>query len=128
MPQPTPWRRALVVAALAACPLGPSLAQAQALPRSYDASPDIYRLLAQNDQFKVVAGTWKPGQKDVVHGHPANAVYYLSDCSLRLHAPDGSHRDVHPRTGMAVLQAAIPSHVVENIGAAECRLIMFEPA
>ncbi len=116
---------------LAALSLGATLAasvQAQPSPRSFDASPDIYKVIAQNDQFKVIAVTWKPGQKDVLHSHPASAVYYLTDCSLRIHAPDGSTREGQPRAGMAIVQPPIPGHVLENIGSADCRLIMFEPA
>lgn len=86
--------------------LGP--AHAQTLPRSFVASPEIYKVLAQNDQYKVIAVTWKPGQKDALHAHPANAVYYLTDCSLRIYAPDGSPRDAQPK--------------------ADCRLVMFEPS
>lgn len=118
----------LAAAAIAALAAAPAQAQAQQLPRSYIASPDIYRVLAQNDQFKVIAVTWKPGQKDVLHSHPANAVYYLTDCSLRLHAMDGSYRDAQPKAGAALVQAPIPGHVLENIGSSECRLIMFEPS
>lgn len=118
----------LAAAAVAALAAAPAHAQAQPLPRSYIASPDIYRVLAQNDQFKVIAVTWKPGQKDVLHSHPANAVYYLTDCSLRLYAMDGSYRDAQPKAGAAIVQAAIPGHVLENVGTADCRLVMFEPA
>lgn len=105
-----------------------SLAQTPPLPRSFVASPDIYKVIAQSDQYKVIAVTWKPGQKDVLHSHPANAVYYLTDCSLRVHAPDGTYRDVQPRAGAAIVQQPIPGPVLENTGAADCRLIMFEPA
>lgn len=101
-------------------------AVAQDLPRAYTASPDVYKLLTQNADSRVFEGRWQPGQRDVMHSHPASAVYFLTDCDLRNHAPDGSTRDVHPRAGMAVLQAAIPGHVIENIGTAECRLVMFE--
>ena len=103
-------------------------ALAQNLPRSYVASPDVYKVIAQDAQFKVIAVTWKPGQKDVAHAHPANAIYYLTDCSLRVHAPDGTSRDAQPRAGFAIVQQPIPGHVLENIGTADCRLIMFEPS
>jgi quercetin dioxygenase-like cupin family protein len=92
------------------------------------ASPDIYKVIAQNEQYKVISVTWKPGQKDVLHSHPANAVYYLTDCNLRIHAPDGSSRDAQPKAGAAVVQAPIPGHVLENVGSADCRLVMFEPS
>lgn len=120
------------IATLAALSLGffttcSALAQ-QLLPRSFAVSPDIYKLVAQNDQYKVIAVTWKPGQKDVLHSHPANAVYYLTDCTLRIHAQDGSFRDAKPKAGAAIVQAPIPGHVLENIGATDCRLVMFEPS
>lgn len=103
-------------------------AQPQPLPRSFLASPDIYKVVAQNEQFKVIAVTWKPGQKDSLHSHPANAVYYLTDCSLRIHAQDGTSRNAQPKAGAAIVQGEIPGHVLENIGTADCRLVMFEPS
>jgi beta-alanine degradation protein BauB len=114
------------IAALAFTAALPVAAQAP-LPRSFEASPDIYKVIAENPKYRVIQVVWKPGQKDVAHGHPDNAVYYLSDCSMRLTAADGSTRDVNPRAGYAVVQNPIPNHVVENTGSADCRLIMFEP-
>ena len=105
-----------------------SSAQAQQLPRSFVASPDIYKVVAQNEQYKVISVTWKPGQKDVLHSHPANAVYYLTDCSLRIHAQDGSFRDAQPKAGFAIVQIPIPGHVLENVGSTDCRVVMFEPS
>ena len=101
---------------------------AQGNPRSFVASPDIYKVLAQNEQFKVISVVWRPGQKDVLHSHPANGVYYLTDCSIRVHAPDGTSRDFQPKAGLALVQPAIPGHVLENTGTSDCRIIMFEPA
>jgi len=126
MSQPFRVLATLAAALSGSVVIGPVLAQQ--LPRSFVASPDIYKVLAQNEQFKVISVTWKPGQKDVLHSHPANAVYYLTDCSLRIHAPDGSTREGQPKAGAAIVQAPIPGHVLENIGPNDCRLIMFEPS
>lgn len=103
----------------------PAVAQ-PAQPRSYVASPDIYKVIAQNEQVQVIDVRWQPGQKDVMHSHPASGVYYLTDCQLRLHAPDGTSRDVSLKAGFALAQAPIPAHVLQNIGPSECRLVMFE--
>lgn len=117
------------ISTLAALSLGfLALAQAQQLPRSFVASPDIYEIVAQNEHYKVIAVTWKAGQKDVLHSHPASAVYYLTNCNLRIHAQDGSFRDAQPKAGAAIVQAPIPGHVLENIGGTDCRLVMFEPS
>lgn len=98
------------------------------LPRSYVASPDVYKVFATNDEFTVVEATWKPGQKDLAHSHRASAVYFLNDCTLRTTLPDGKSYESNPEGGRAILQPPIPAHVVENAGAAECRMIMFEPS
>ena len=105
---------------------GSGAAFAQATPPSFQASPEIYKLLAENAQFRVVEVSWKPGQRDKMHGHPASAVYALTDCSLRNFLPDGSTRDGGPKAGMAFTQAPIAGHEVQNIGSADCRLVMFE--
>jgi hypothetical protein len=126
MSQPSRVLATFVVALSGAVVVGS--VHAQQLPRSFVASPDIYKVLAQNEQFKVISVTWKPGQKDVLHSHPASAVYYLTDCSLRIHAQDGSTRDGQPKAGAAIVQVPIPGHVIENIGPNDCRLVMFEPS
>lgn len=103
-------------------------AQAQTLPRSFEASPDIYHVISQNEQFKVILATWKPGQKDANHSHPAGAVYFVDDCSLRAHAPDGSSRVLFTKSGSATVQAAVVGHMIENVGSRDCRVVMFEPS
>jgi len=101
---------------------------AQQNPRSFVASPDVYKVIAENEQFKIISVVWRPGQKDVLHSHPTSGVYYLTDCSVRIHAPDGTFRDAQPKAGYALVQPAIPGHVLENVGTSDCRIIMFEPA
>ncbi len=113
-----------VVAALAlAMP-----ASAQNVPHSLVASPDIYKVIAENDQYRVIEVTWKPGQRDVPHSHPASAVYYTMDCTLRGYGPNGALLGQSERkAGTAVVQPPIAAHAVENAGTSVCKLIMFEP-
>jgi beta-alanine degradation protein BauB len=74
----------------------------------------------------VILATWKPGQRDAWHSHPATAVYFLTDCVARVYSPDDKFVDVTPKVGNAVLQAPIASHSFENRSNAECRSIIFE--
>ena len=122
-----PFIRASLIVPLVLAALTTGTVLAQGLPRSFEASPDIYKVIAENAQYRVIAVTWKPGQRDQLHSHPASAVYYLTDCSVRVHMPDGTSRDFNPRSGTAIVQAPIPGHVLENTGASECKIIMFEP-
>lgn len=103
------------------------LAAAQDIPRSFVASPDVYKVIAQSDQYLVIEVTWKPGQRDQSHSHPAAGTYYLNDCNLRWHTPEGGSRDFAIPAGRAFAQAPVASHSMENIGKSECRLVMFEP-
>lgn len=100
---------------------------AQTAPLSFNASPDVYKVLAENDQFRVILATWKPGQKDVQHSHPATAVYRLSQCSARITGPDGKvlSEGAQP-AGSASLQAGIASHSLENIGTTDCQILIVE--
>ncbi len=96
----------------------------QPLPRSIVASPDIHRVVAESAQHKLIEVVWKPGQRDALHSQWTSAVVYLTDCRLRIHASNGVVREVNQKAGNAVVQA----HVVENIGSADCKLVIFEPA
>lgn len=103
------------------------LALAQSVPLSFFASPDIYKVIAENDQYRVIQVTWKPGERDQPHAHPMAAVYFLTDCVLRSHAPDGTTQQAPRKAGFARVQPAVAEHSVENIGPADCQAIMFEP-
>ena len=121
----TPMGRRLPLAVLALALAGSALAQSS--PPGFVASPDIYKVIAENDKFRVIEVTWKPGQKDKLHSHPDAAVYYLNNCTMRNQFPGMPPLEGGPIAGTARVQAPIASHTVENIGANECRMIMFEP-
>jgi len=123
-----------ILPALPACSLVAGLlcaaaaATAEPLPRSHIASPEVYTVIAENEQYLVIAATWKPGQKDKPHAHASSGVYVLTDCSLRYYNADGKLlAEGHPVAGRAVVQNPIAGHIVENVGNGDCKLIMFEP-
>jgi len=113
-----------MLAALAAS----GTAVAQVSPPSWTASPDVYKVAAENGQFRVIEGTWKPGQRDLLHSHPNGGfVYFVTDCILRLHSPDGTPEEVNRAAGAASSQPTFDSHWVENAGKETCKLVLFEP-
>lgn len=106
----------------------PFSASAQSAPLSYKASPDVYKLLAENDQFRVILATWKPGQRDVQHSHSPSVAYRLTDCKSRLFGPDGKvTREGEAKAGTVALQPdAISSHSLENTGTTVCQTLLVE--
>lgn len=120
---------ALLASASVACALAvPHAAWAQAAPRSYTASPDIYKVVAEDARYRVIEATWKPGQRDHWHSHgEPSAGYNVTDCTVRLHMPDGKFIDIKSKAGEARVGAQVPSHSLENTGTADCKLVLFEP-
>jgi predicted metal-dependent enzyme (double-stranded beta helix superfamily) len=105
-----------------------TIAVADEAPDAVTVSPDVYKVIAENDSLRVVAATWKPGQRDVMHSHPAIGIYILSDCEkMRVHYADGTSKDWSAKSGTAGANAPVTSHAIENIGDTECRTIFFEP-
>ena len=101
--------------------------KAKVAPFSYTASPEVYKLLAENEQFRVILQTSKPGQRDAFHSHFAAAVYRLGDCTARLYAPDGKPGNtVSRKAGEASLQSAVASHSFENMGTTDCVAVIVE--
>jgi hypothetical protein len=101
-------------------------ASAEDAPRSYVASPDVYKVIADDGKTKVIMATWPPGKRDNWHSHPPTGVYRLTDCDSRTYTPDGKFTDSSRKAGSAIVQAAIPSHSFENRGTTECRTIIVE--
>jgi hypothetical protein len=106
----------------------PGAVWAQAAPRSFAASPNIYKVIAENEQYRVIEATWKPGQRDVWHSHGTIvASYSLTPCKFRLHTPDGKFTESESIPGRARITSVAPAHSFENIGTTECKSIHFEP-
>jgi len=102
-------------------------ASAQEAPRSFVASPDIYKVVQQRDQCLVIEATWAPGQRDKFHSHALGTVYWLTACKTRGFLPDGRSRDRAIRAGTySVIEKPVLSHSVMNIGESECKAVVFE--
>lgn len=115
---------ASLMSAIAVAPVGAYAADA---PVSYNASPDVYKLIAENEHFRVIHATWKPGQRDAWHSHPGQvAAYSLTGCDVRLHTPDGKYVDRNNKKGGASFNPIISSHSLENRSKTECQTVIVE--
>ena len=94
-------------------------ALAQSAPPTYQADPSVYKVIFEDQNFRVIEATWKKGENDKSHSHPApSIVYALTDCAIRLHDPDGKTHDVNNKAGVAGTVPMTQSHTAENIGPA----------
>ena len=94
---------------------------------SYKEDPGVYQLLSENEDFRVIMATWKPGQRDKWHSHEgAAASYRLSDCTMTAHTPDGKSVSRNGKTGEVKFNPIIASHSLENTGTTECKVLIVE--
>jgi hypothetical protein len=104
-----------------------SAAVAQNAPPTYQADPSVYKIIFEDQNFRVIAATYKAGQTDQSHSHPVPSIAYaLNDCTLRTHAPDGKTRDIDVKTGIVNAVPVTPSHTTENTGPKDCHVIFVE--
>jgi hypothetical protein len=102
-------------------------AAAQDSPPSYQADPAVYKVIFEDQSFRVIAATWKKGATDKPHSHPVSfVVYALDDCTVRVHNPDGTTREVKNEAGTAFAGPITSSHTAENVGESDCRAIFVE--
>jgi hypothetical protein len=106
-----------------------SAASAGDAPWAAQGSPEVYKVIAENDQVVVAVATWAPGQTDKPHSHyPDRASIYLTNCKLRIFNSNGKTRDASPRAGKARLRKGEPvsSHYAQNIGDKPCKIVFVE--
>src|SRR6202045_571210 len=101
--------------------LPPSIALAQTAPPTYEADPSVYKVIFEDQNFRVIAATWKAGTTDKPHAHPVPSVAYaLTDCTLKLTPPDGKTTTVNNKAGAVTAPPITPSHTAENTGSKDC--------
>jgi quercetin dioxygenase-like cupin family protein len=107
--------------------LSASIANAQNAPPTYQADPDVYKVIFEDQNFRVITATWKAGATDKPHSHPVPSVNYtLMDCSLVLTEANGATRNINPKVGSVATVPITASHTAHNVGTSDCRSIFVE--
>ena len=96
-------------------------------PLAHVVSPNIYKVMADNDFFRVIEATWRPGERDAYHSHPLMASYRMTDCTMRVHRSNGTTKEIIRKIGSAgTRDKPVKSHSLENIGDNVCRMVLVE--
>ena len=84
-----------------------------------------YKVEFENDDVRVVRITYGPGEKSVMHEHPANVGVFLTDGSGQFTLPDGTTDNFDFKAGETRYGPAT-THLPENTGDAPLELILVE--
>ena len=108
--------------------LGTEGVSAQSGTPTYEADPDVYKVIFEDQNFRVIQATWKKGMHDKPHSHPLpSVVYSLTDCTLKITEADGKSREAKAKAGDARAAPLVTqSHSAENIGPGDCSSLFVE--
>ena len=115
-------KRALLVlsASLLAVAATPVLAQ-----DAVTADPAHYKLVLENDHVRVLRVAYGPGEKSVMHSHPATVAIFSTDGQAKFTLPDGKTVDVQVKAGDVMWHDA-EQHLPENTGDKPFELVLVE--
>ena len=86
---------------------------------------DHYKVELENENVRILRIKYGPGEKSVMHGHPATVAVFLNDASFRFTFPDGKVEDGTVSAGQAMYFDAL-EHLPENTGNQSFEVIAIE--
>ena len=91
-----------------------------------EVSPDVYKVLLDNEDVKVLEVTFKPGQSDNMHDHYPVTFYLIQGGKAQVTMPDGTVNEREIPSGFTGHQLEKVRHQVKNIGDSTIKLILVE--
>jgi quercetin dioxygenase-like cupin family protein len=88
-------------------------------------APNVYSVVFENDQVRVLRAVVAPGDKTPMHEHPANVVVPLTAAVGRFTLPDGTTQEANMTPGTPVWSPA-GKHRGENLGTTRVEAIIVE--
>ena len=89
-------------------------------------SPDIYTVLFENDEIRVMELTYEPGERDSMHSHPRYTIVAKEGGTLRIHTESSDPVDVVIQVDQPLLLDPVKAHWGENVGDTTVRVIAVE--
>jgi quercetin dioxygenase-like cupin family protein len=87
--------------------------------------PKHYGVETENEQVRVLRARYEPGEKSVMHSHPAVVAIFLTDGECRFTFPDGTTEDHSLKAGQTMYMPAM-AHLPENTGTKAFEVIVIE--
>ncbi|MEE9123687.1 MAG: cytoplasmic protein [candidate division NC10 bacterium] len=84
-----------------------------------------YTVELENEQVRVLRIRYGPGEKSVMHGHPASLGVHLTDAHVRFTFPDGKTEELRVKAGDIQSHPA-GEHLPENLSDQPLELVFIE--
>lgn len=87
--------------------------------------PKHYKVEFENESVRILRIHYGPGEKSVMHEHPAGVAIYLTDAESLMTFPDGKTVAATGKAG-TVMPAPAGAHLPQNTGKNAMELILVE--
>ena len=84
-----------------------------------------YTVEAENDRVRVLRVKYGPGEKSVMHGHPAVVAVFLTENLGKFTYPDGKTEERSWKAGESMVMPA-ENHLPENLSDNPLELVLIE--
>ncbi len=91
-----------------------------------EVSPDVYKVIFDNEEVKVLEVTFAPGQGDDMHEHGVITYYGINGGKLQSTLPDGTVNEMNVPDGFVGHGNDIVKHQMKNIGDDTVKIIIVE--
>jgi quercetin dioxygenase-like cupin family protein len=91
----------------------------------FEVSPNLYKILSDTLNIRMLEGTYAPGDSSLMHAHPDFALYVLEGGTVELTSESGEKQTMEFAKDMAVVLPA-DNHSAKNIGESTLKLIVVE--
>ena len=89
-------------------------------------APNNFKVLAENEQIRVVQDTLAPGETEAMHTHPAGWYYVTMPGTMKVTRADGKTEIWNAKAGEQAWMDADPPHTSENIGKTTIQYVLVE--
>jgi beta-alanine degradation protein BauB len=89
------------------------------------AAGNVYTLVMENEQVRVLDARFSPGARAAMHFHPNHVIYVLAGGKLKISMPEGKSMEVDLKAGQAMWMEA-GQHSAENVGKTEAHNLVVE--
>ena len=115
-------RMSIILCVVAVCLCAAPLLSAQ---DAVKADPKHYSVISENDQVRILKVHYGPGEKSVVHSHPATVAVFLTDAKGQFVMGDGKKADFDVKAGGTQYEGPV-THTPENTGDKAMDVIVVE--
>jgi hypothetical protein len=102
---------------------------AEDAPPTYKGDPSVYKIIFEDQNFRVIDAIRKKGVHDKLHSRPVpSIVYNVTDCATQQYGADGKPQGAANvvKGGTARAAPIVAAHSAENVGENDCHQIFVE--